>query len=75
VRTRNPAAESKDVVFPEPISAQPATNSVAATAAKIARMVQFGFWTFIFVFALVSGCELDLALGNVDNTTRYFFAI
>jgi hypothetical protein len=38
-------------------------------------MVEFGFWIFIFAFVLASAFELELALGDVENTTRYFFAI
>jgi hypothetical protein len=75
VRARNPAAVSRDVVFADSVSAQPVTKRAAAAAAKIVRMDEFGFWIFIFVFASPSGCELELALGDVDNTTRYFFAI
>ena len=60
--------------FPN-ISAQPAANNVTAATAKIVRMVEFGFWIFIFAFVLASAFELELALGDVENTTRYFFAI
>jgi hypothetical protein len=75
VRTRNPAAESKDVVFPEPISAQPATKSVAATAAKINMMFGLGFLIFIFCLCRLVVANREMALGTIDNPTRYFFAI
>ena len=35
VRARNPAAVSRDVVFPDPTPAQPATKSAVTAAAKM----------------------------------------
>jgi len=42
------AADSKDVVFPDPISAQPATKSAIAAATKITIRFELGFLGFMF---------------------------
>jgi hypothetical protein len=69
--TWNPAADSSDVVFPDPISAQPATKNVAAAAAKMRMTCSLGFW--IFIFCWISCSELKVALVGVDATISLAF--